>query len=171
MEITVKCPGCRSALPVAAKDRPSQIRCGRCGREIPLAFTDELATDHGVDRCPVCAGADFYSRKDFDPALGVLVVVIGAIISGIFYWYGLDLVAYGVLGSAVLIDFLVYRRLDEVTVCYRCHAECRGRYHRTAPAFDLHTADVLEHEYRRTVTRNEDRGALERQGRKASSSD
>ena len=26
-----------------------------------------VKTDRAVDRCPVCSGADFYMRKDFDP--------------------------------------------------------------------------------------------------------
>ncbi len=162
MHITVKCPQCGSALPVAAAGAPWRIRCGACAREIPLAVSEEVAAARGVDRCPVCRGADFYARKDFDPRLGVLVVAIGGLVSAVFYWYGLDLVAYGVLAAAVLIDFVVYQRLADVTVCYRCHAEFRGAYPRTAPAFDLHTADVLEHEYRRVQ---------EGQGRKASLSD
>jgi len=40
-----------------------------------------------------------------------------------------------------------------VTVCYRCHTEFRGAYARTAPSFDLHTADVLELEYERRIGR------------------
>ena len=66
-----------------------------------------------------------------------------------FYWYGRDLIAYSILGAAALIDLVVYGRLKDLTVCYRCHTEFRGSYPRTAPAFDLHTADVLEQEYER----------------------
>jgi hypothetical protein len=101
----------------------------------------------------VCAGADFYIRKDFDPKLGLAFVVTGAIISAVFYWFGRDLIAYGILAAAALIDLVVYGRLKEVTVCYRCHTEFRGAYPRTAPAFDLHTADGLEQEYERRIGR------------------
>ena len=55
---------------------------------------------------------------------------------------------------AALIDLAVYRRLGDLSVCYRCHAEFRGRYERTASQFDLHTADVLELEYRRTLEKH-----------------
>ena len=48
---------------------------------------------------------------------------------------------------------VVYGRLKDVTVCYRCHSEFRGRYARRASAFDLHTADLLEHEYERKIGR------------------
>jgi len=93
------------------------------------------------------------SQEDFDPMVGVMVVVTGALISAVFYWFGMDLVAYAVLAGAVLVDFVVYRRLGDVTVCYRCHSEFRGRYRRTAGVFDLHAADVFEREYERKIGR------------------
>jgi len=153
MQILVRCPGCDSALPVNAAEAPPAIRCGRCGRELVLSFSDAIAGDRAVDRCPLCQGSDFYVRKDFNPQLGLAVVCIGAAISAAFYWFGRDLVAYGILGSAVLIDLVVYGRLKDLTVCYRCHAEFRGAYERRAGAFDLHTADALEREYERSVGR------------------
>jgi hypothetical protein len=153
MEIIAKCPACDAGLPVRAAEKPAAIKCGRCGREIPLAITETVAGDRAVDRCPVCEGADFYIRKDFNPKVGLTVVVIGAAISAGFYWFGRDLIAYSILASAALIDLIVYGRLKDLTVCYRCHSEFRGSYPRTAGAFDLHTADVLELEYERKIGR------------------
>jgi len=153
MEIVARCPKCDAGLPVSAADAPPAIKCGRCGREMPLSFSDDLRADRSVDRCPVCSGAEFYIRKDFDPKVGVTVVIIGALISASFYWFGRDLVAYSILGGAALIDLVVYCRLKDVTVCYRCHTEFRGAYTRSAGAFDLHTADVLEQEYERRIGR------------------
>jgi hypothetical protein len=149
VEVTLRCPTCRKALVVSAAEAPSRIRCGGCGSETRLVFSEAVRTDTLVDRCPLCEGADFYARKDFDPRLGLAIVGAGALVSAAFYWYGQDLIAYGVLAGAVLVDLLVYGRLADVTVCYRCHAEFRGAYRPTAPAFDLHTADLLEAEYRR----------------------
>ena len=153
MHILAKCPACDAGLPVAATDRAAAIRCGRCGRDIPLTITDAIRGERAVDCCPVCLGADFYLRKDFDPKVGLTVVIIGAAVSAGFYWFGRDLIAYGILAVAALIDLVVYRKLKDVTVCYRCHSEFRGGYPRTAPAFDLHTADVLEQEYERRIGR------------------
>ena len=153
MEIVARCPQCDAGLPVRAADAPAAIKCGRCGTEIPISISDGVREDRAVDRCPVCGGGDFYIRKDFDPKIGLTVVVIGALISGVFYWFGKDLVAYGILGCAALIDLVVYGRLGDVTVCYRCHSEFRGAYKRTAPGFDLHTADELELEYERKIGR------------------
>jgi len=153
VQIVAKCPKCDAGLPIEAREAPAAIKCGRCGSNIALRITDAVRTDRSVDQCPVCEGKDFYIRKDFDPKVGLTVVIVGALISAVFYWFGKDLIAYGILAAAVLIDLVVYGRLKDVTVCYRCHTEFRGAYERTAPAFDLHTADVLEVEYQRRVGR------------------
>jgi DNA-directed RNA polymerase subunit RPC12/RpoP len=153
VQILARCPKCDAALPVQAGDSPGAIKCGACGRELTLAVTEAVKADRRVDRCPVCGGADFYIRKDFDPKIGLTVVIIGALISGAFYWFGRDLIAYSILAGAALVDLVVYGRLKDVTVCYRCHSEFRGAYERTAAAFDLHTADVLELEYERKIGR------------------
>jgi hypothetical protein len=153
VDVLAKCPKCDAGLPVHAADAPAAIKCGRCGRDIPLHITAAVREDRAIDRCPICDGGDFYIRKDFDPKLGLTVVIVGALISGTFYWYGRDLIAYSILASAALIDLVVYGRLKDITVCYRCHSEFRGRYEPTASAFDLHTADVLEVEYERRIGR------------------
>lgn len=153
MEIIARCPKCDAGLPVSAREAPGSIKCGRCGHTIPLSFTTAVRDDARVDVCPVCSGSEFYIRKDFDPKVGLAVVIIGALISAVFYWFGEDLMAYGILALAVVIDLVVYGRLGDVTVCYRCHTAFRGRYQRTAAPFDLHTADVLEREYERRIGR------------------
>lgn len=153
MQIVARCPKCEAALPLKTSDAPAAIECGACGRDIPLTISDAVRADRAVDVCPVCGGSDFYIRKDFDPKIGLTVVIVGALISAGFYWFGRDLLAYGILAAAALIDLVVYGRLKDVTVCYRCHTEFRGAYERRAAAFDLHTADVLEQEYERRIGR------------------
>jgi len=153
LHILARCPACDAGLPVRGDEEALAIRCGRCGRDIPLSITDALRHDRGVDRCPICGGADFYARKDFDPTIGLTVVLVGAAVSGGFYWFGRDLIAYSILAAAAIIDLIVYGRLKDLTVCYRCHTEFRGAYAKTAPAFDLHTADVLEQEYEGRIGR------------------
>lgn len=153
MNVIARCPKCDAGLPVSASESPDAIKCGGCGHVLPLVFTDALRGDVEVDACPVCRGSDFYLRKDFDPKVGLTVVIIGALISAVFYWFGEDLIAYSILGGAALVDLVVYGRLGDVTVCYRCHSEFRGKYRRAASHFDLHTADVLEQEYERKIGR------------------
>ena len=153
MQVTARCAGCHAALPFDAAAAPQRIRCGRCSREMAVGASEALRSDSAVDRCPICEGGDFYVRRDFDPKVGLAFVISGALISAVFYWFNLDLIAYSILAAAVLIDLIIYRRLGDVTVCYRCHAEFRGSYPRTAPAFDLHTADLLEPEWERKIGR------------------
>ena len=153
MQVVAHCPKCDAGLPVSADQAPESIKCGGCGHLLPLSLTDAVRADSRIDACPVCSGPDFYLRKDFDPKLGLTVVVIGAVISGVFYWFGEDLIAYSILALAVLVDLVVYGRLGDVTVCYRCHSEFRGKYQRTASHFDLHIADKLEQEYERKIGR------------------
>jgi hypothetical protein len=151
MEVTVVCYQCGSALPVSASDDSMQIDCGCCGQAFMLTFSEALRADRKVDMCPVCEGCHFYMRKDFDPKLGVALVVVGALISAGFYYYGQDLIAYGILAAATLVDLAIYGRLSDLTVCYACHAEFRGDFECTAGPFDLHTADELEPEYERQI--------------------
>jgi hypothetical protein len=153
LHILARCPACDAGLPVAGEERATAIACGRCGHRIPLHISEAVRLDRAVDKCPVCDGADFYGRKDFDPKIGLTVVVVGGFVSAVFYWFGRDMIAYSILAIAALVDLAVYGRLKDLTVCYRCHTEFRGAYPRTAAAFDLHTADVLEQEYERRIGR------------------
>src|SRR3954471_16038126 len=113
LDVVAKCPACDAGLPVDAAEAPRWIKCGRCAREMPLQFSDALKSDAKVDLCPVCRGHDFYLRKDFDPKTGLTVVIIGALISAGFYWFGRDLIAYSILAFAVFIDLIVYGRLGD----------------------------------------------------------
>ncbi|MBI4484726.1 MAG: hypothetical protein HY655_01835, partial [Acidobacteria bacterium] len=71
MQILARCPKCDAGLPLAASERPAAIKCGGCARDIPLEVSADLAEDRAVDCCPVCDGANFYTRKDFDPKIGL----------------------------------------------------------------------------------------------------
>src|SRR5262249_17859474 len=153
MQVLARCPKCDAGLPIDAADAPAAIKCGACGRNISLTINDALRTDAAVDRCPVCQGADFYIRKDFDPKIGLTVVIAAPLITASFSWFGRALLGYGAPAPAALIDLVVSGRLRAVTVCSRCPSEFRGGYRRTAKAFDLHTADVLELEYERRIGR------------------
>ena len=155
MRVTLKCPDCGSFLPFDAATAPNVATCGGCGLPIPLTVSDGLRKDQQVDLCPLCSGTDFYVRRDFDPNRGLTVVIIAILISAGFYWFGLDLIAYAVLGLFALIDLIVYRRLKDLTVCYRCHTVFRGSYTPDAPVFDLATADELELEWARELEKRE----------------
>ena len=155
MEVTLTCPNCQSALPLKALNAPNEVHCGACQHLITILISENLENDCLVDQCPQCEGTDFYRRKDFDPQIGLLVVVMASLISAVFLWYELVVIAFGVLGAAALIDLIVYQLLGEITVCYRCHSEFRGTYDVQAGNFDLHTADELELEWSQELERRQ----------------
>ena len=100
--------------------------------------------------------ADFYTRKDFDPKLGLTVIVVGAALSAVAYWFGRDLIAYGVLAGAALVDLMVYGRLKEVTVCYRCQSVHRGfPPHPAHGGFDLDTSEWAERQFTMDMEKRE----------------
>ena len=70
---------------------------------------------------PACPGGGcnhLYKKKDFNQALGCLVILIGAIFVPITY--GLSLVV------VFLFDLLLYRRVKDSIECYKCRAEFKN---------------------------------------------
>jgi hypothetical protein len=151
MKIRVKCPACGRKQRLAAAGAPRETTCSRCGKTGNLDWSGSVAADREVDTCPVCGGGDFYVHKDLNRNLGLTAVVIVALISVGLLYYDRVVLAYGVLFVFALVDLVIYQLLTMVTVCYRCQTEFRGTYRRTAPFFDLHTAEKLELEYSRRV--------------------
>jgi hypothetical protein len=149
MRVKIKCPACGAAQSVGPAT--PEATCPRCGGVSLLAWTAAVGEDREVDACPACEGRDFYVRKDLNRTLGLVTVVVVGLISVGFLWAGREGLAYGILFAFALVDLVAYALLKLVTVCYRCQAEFRGAYRRTASGFDLHQAERLELEYSRTL--------------------
>ena len=84
-------------------------------------------------------------RKDSPQQLGCAAVSATILLSSVAYALWDVPAAILVLGIASLVDLVLYHRLSEVTVCYRCHAELRG----FAPnpdlgPFDMHRAEEYD---------------------------
>jgi hypothetical protein len=90
------------------------VVCPNCSRQ--WCHIEEM--DAIVDRCPVCLCRQFYAQKDFNQALGCLIMLAGIIL--VPFTYGLSLPVFA------LIDWALYRRIPSMVVCYRCHSEFRG---------------------------------------------
>ena len=106
--------------------------CDLCGRYV----TVEISTNERVscpfcskswgaidektafEICPFCQCKQFYVQKDFNRALGCLVMLIGILLVPITY--GLSLPVFSA------IDWFLYRRVQTMVVCYRCGAEFKG---------------------------------------------
>lgn len=71
-----------------------------------------------IDRCAACEHEELYFQKDFNRRTGITLVVIGSIF--LPWTYGLSL-----LGVTIL-DYIVWRIVKDVIVCYDCQAVHRG---------------------------------------------
>lgn len=71
-----------------------------------------------ISRCAACAHDQLYFQKDFNRTTGIALVVVGAVF--VPWTWGLSL-----LGVTIL-DYIVWRLVKDVIVCYRCQAVHRG---------------------------------------------
>ena len=87
-----------------------------------------------IERCAACNHDELYFQKDFNRRTGIALVVLGSVF--VPWTYGLSL-----LGVTIL-DYIVWRIVKDVIVCYECQAVHRG--YPANPAlkpFDLITHD------------------------------
>jgi hypothetical protein len=140
--VTVRCAACNMRNRFDVDEALPGILCGKCEASIKLDISSELLRGGPVDRCCHCgeSAADaFWIRKDFDPKLGVAIVVVAAILA--FWTYGISLLV------ATIIDAFLYWRLPPVTTCYYCHAEYRRiPLNPEHGAFDLAHQEDIEQE-------------------------
>ncbi|HEX9653719.1 MAG TPA: hypothetical protein VGA99_08405 [bacterium] len=96
----------------------AQLACSHCGNAVILQLSQNMQAGGRVDRCVLCDKIRFYVQKDFNPRLGLLIFGIGVVFS--YHTYGLTLLI------ATIIDFILYKVLKTVTICYHCRAIYRG---------------------------------------------
>ncbi len=107
------CPQCENRLARAAGE-PVRV-CEHCGIVSDVTAPPDNAC---IDRCAVCDHDELYFQKDFNRTTGVALVAVGAIF--VPWTYGLSL-----LGVTIL-DYIVWRMVKDVIVCYRCQSVHRG---------------------------------------------
>ena len=113
--ITWNCKQCENSVVDSWENTLSDIRlsCSTCKTSpakvsLPLDFNS----------CPLCEGTQFYRQKDFNRGLGCVIVLIGILLVPLTHGLSLPVVA--------LIDWLIYRKMPDMIVCYRCGSEFRG---------------------------------------------
>ena len=75
MNISPSVRQCDAGLPVSAADAPAAIKCGGCGRDIPLTVSERAADGSARSTAaPSAAAPTSTCRKDFDPKVGLTVV-------------------------------------------------------------------------------------------------
>ena len=123
------CKRCDARL--AREAGESSRPCEHCGTANAVAAP---SADAIIDRCAACGHEELYFQKDFNRRTGIALVVLGSIF--VPWTYGLSL-----LGVTIL-DYVVWRIVKDVIVCYDCQAVHRG--YAPNPAlkhFDLATHD------------------------------
>ncbi len=139
MRIRTQCRACGLPFKARITAASQRLACPGCGDERPLAaegWSDEPPRQVRV--CPLCACRHLYRQRDFNRALGCLLVVIGAVF--VPWTYGLSLIVLS------LFDLWLYRRLRDAVVCYRCDTVFRDA--RPGPGqgdFDLLRHDVVKY--------------------------
>ena len=139
MELTYECPECHATGRVRAVESVEVLKCGGCGHDRPLR-RDGLEPDGSLASCLWCATDDLYIQKDFPHGLGLGIVVVGFLVSTIFWAMYMPKSALAVLLATAGLDMAMYYLVPDVTICYRCLSQFRGP--RTNPAerfapFDL----------------------------------
>jgi len=107
------CLSCEQRL---ARDAGEPARvCEHCGAATGV---EAPAQDAVIDRCAACGHEELYFQKDFNRTTGIALVAIGAVF--VPWTWGLSL-----LGVTIL-DYIVWRVVKDVIVCYECQAVHRG---------------------------------------------
>jgi hypothetical protein len=124
MELTFECPNCHAVGSVAPVETKPTAACPGCTQ--PRVLRREAFEDGGLRCCAWCGTDDLYLQKDFPQGLGLAIVLVGFAISTVFWYYERPIPAYLVLLASALLDMILYYRVPDVTICYRCLGQYRG---------------------------------------------
>ena len=122
MTVHFTCKSCGSGIHVYPSLDAKIVQCDVCKHEEKVHF-DQNHSEGILKDCPGCQRQDFYSQKDFNRKLGVIFFVIAAIISTVMLWKGLGPQWY--LSTFIVlyaVDFFLFRRLNQIAICYKCNA-------------------------------------------------
>lgn len=111
MEVTLTCDECGSAIHVHPSTSAEFAECGICQSKKEVHFNGDHEAGVLKD-CPCCARKDFYRQKDFNRKIGVILFIIAAILA--IWTYGISLIVL------YLFDLLLFRKLGDIAVCYKC---------------------------------------------------
>ena len=130
MNLNANCESCGS--PIFSDLADGFIECKSCSTQY---VTKNRVFD--FSECIICNCTRFYRQKAFPALIGIGIVLIGAVLVPFTYGISLMIVA--------LIDFIIYRKVGVMAVCYLCQAEYRnGEIPKKILAFRHHMAEGYE---------------------------
>jgi hypothetical protein len=107
------CSGCEWRL-ARLSGEPAQP-CENCGTP-----SDVIAPppETLIERCAACGHDQLYFQKDFNRATGIALVAIGAVLAPFTYFIS--------LAAVTVLDYVIWRIVKNVIVCYGCQSVHRG---------------------------------------------
>ena len=105
MEMTFACPKCEAVNRLGGVESAASATCAGCGHVKEL-YRTAFDGEGTLCSCPFCATEDLYIQKDFPQNLGVTIVVVGFIVSSVFWYLERPLVTYAILLASALLDML-----------------------------------------------------------------
>jgi hypothetical protein len=122
------CPKCERRLSREAGE-PARS-CEHCGTESEVVAPPAESL---IERCAACGHDQLYFQKDFNRATGIALVVLGAVFVP---W------SYVPLIGITILDYVIWKFVKTVIVCYACQAVHRG--YRENPA--IRPFDLVNHD-------------------------
>src|SRR5262245_60901970 len=138
MNVTFRCPHCDTTGRSDFDSDAREIACPGCQAKWPIP-SGWTSAEGKLSQCLICPSTELFVRKDFSQPLGVAIVVVGIVISSVFWAYHMPYWTYGVLFVTALIDVVLYLLVGNVLQCYRCQAQYRG-----VPGLESHGGFDLE---------------------------
>jgi hypothetical protein len=124
MNVSYRCPHCNQLASAALAEDAQEFTCQACAAKLRPPAT--AIRDGNLLQCLICPCQELYIRKDFSQGLGVGIVIVGFMISSVFWFYRMPLWTYGTLFVTALIDVVLYMTVGNVLQCYQCQAQYRG---------------------------------------------
>ena len=124
LEVTFECSKCGAIGQGSPLETMAEVSCPRCSHVRPVR--SESIDAEGLAKCPLCATEDLYLQKDFPQGMGLAIVILGFVISTIFWYYDRPVPALGILLISALADMALFYLVPDVTICYRCLSQYRG---------------------------------------------
>ena len=110
MKINYECNNC-NYYGAYITHKNKNLHCKECH-----IFLCKINKDWNFEKCcPFCSNKQFYKRKNFNQILGAIIVLIGGILAISISYYCLIILS--------MIDYLFYKLISNIGICYKCSAE------------------------------------------------
>ena len=127
--IQMACPACERELHLpggrTALNAAAHSCCPGCGFAFEASLED-FTGNLPLTKCAICGCEEFYIQKDFNRQLGVIFAVGSLMCVFLLMVLVGHLAGLYCLFALAGIDFLIYWRWKNVTVCYLCTTIYRG---------------------------------------------